>query len=160
MSPREKLEIERFQSHLESLQAAARSEFELKSAFSDAAYGDILRRTRSMMDAFHAMNLELVKSWDVSEGEISILRYTAQERKHLSSRISHLLSVMASSMKLEYPLVDVLPSIEHARDRLLARIFRYRQDQEVSRVSTDEDYALIYAYSKSYSPRSYWLYGI
>ena len=148
MSPREKLEIERFQSHLESLQAAARSEFELRSAFADAAYGNILRRTRSMMDAFHAMNLELVKSWDVSEGEISILRYTAQERKHLSSRISHLLSVMASSMKLEYPLVDVLPSIEHARDRLLARIFRYRQDHQVSRVSTDEDYALIYAYSK------------
>lgn len=51
-------------------------------------------------------------------------------------------------MKLEYPLVDVLPSIEHARDRLLARIFRYRQDQAMSRVSTDEDYALIYAYSK------------
>lgn len=54
---------------------------------------------------------------------------------------------MASSMKLEYPLIDVLPSIEHARDRLLARIFRYRQDQEASRLSTDEDYALIYAYS-------------
>lgn len=50
-------------------------------------------------------------------------------------------------MKLEYPLIDVLPSIEHARDRLLARIFRYRQDQEASRLSTDEDYALIYAYS-------------
>lgn len=50
-------------------------------------------------------------------------------------------------MKLEYPLVDVLPSIEHARDRLLSRIFQYRQNQEVSRVSTDEDYALIYAYS-------------
>lgn len=54
---------------------------------------------------------------------------------------------MASSMKLEYPLVDVLPSIEHARDQLLSRIFQYRQNQGVSRVSTDEDYALIYAYS-------------
>lgn len=26
--------------------------------------------------------------------------------------------VMASSMKLEYPLNDVLPNIDHARDRL------------------------------------------
>lgn len=92
MTPREKLEIERFQSRLESLQASARSEFELKSAFADAAYGNILRRTRSMVDSFHAMNLEVVESWTASEGEIAILQYTAQERKHISSRISHLLS--------------------------------------------------------------------
>ena len=50
-------------------------------------------------------------------------------------------------MKLEYPLIDVLPNIEHSRERLLARIFRYRQDKAASRASTDEDYALIYAYS-------------
>ncbi|GKZ38673.1 hypothetical protein AbraIFM66950_011042 [Aspergillus brasiliensis] len=146
MSPREKLEVERFLSHLESLQASARSEFELKSAFQDASYGNILRRTRSMVDAFVAINLELVKNMTASEGELAILRYTVKERQQLSSRISHLLSVMASSMKLEYPLSDVLPSVEHARDRLLARLFHYRKDLEKSRMSTDEDYALLYAY--------------
>lgn len=52
-------------------------------------------------------------------------------------------------MKLEYPLIDALPSVEHSRDRLLARIFRYRQDEEASRSTTDEDFALIYAYSMS-----------
>ena len=52
-------------------------------------------------------------------------------------------------MKLEYPLSDVLPSVEHARDRLLARLFRYRKDRIASRLSTDEDYALLYAYSTS-----------
>jgi hypothetical protein len=51
-------------------------------------------------------------------------------------------------MKLEYPLSDVLPSIDHARDRLLARIYRYRQDHEASHLTTDEDSALLYAYSK------------
>ena len=56
---------------------------------------------------------------------------------------------MASSMKLEYPLSDDLPNIEHARDRLLARIFHYRKDRAASRLTTDEDYALLYAYSKS-----------
>ena len=55
---------------------------------------------------------------------------------------------MASSMKLEYPLNDVLPNIEHARDRLLARLFRYRKDLEASHLSTDEDYALLYAYGR------------
>ncbi|KAE8145414.1 WD40 repeat-like protein [Aspergillus avenaceus] len=146
MSPREKLEVERFLARLESLQASARSEFELKGAFPDAAYSNILRRTRGMVDAFLAINIELDKNMTASEGELSILRYTVKERQQLSSRISHLLSVMASSMKLEYPLSDVLPSIEHARDRLLARLFHYRKDYEASRLSTDEDYALLYAY--------------
>lgn len=50
-------------------------------------------------------------------------------------------------MKLEYPLSDVLPSIDHARDRLLARIYRYRQEQEAL-LTTDEDSALLYAYSE------------
>jgi hypothetical protein len=59
------------------------------------------------------------------------------------------LSVIASSMKLEYPLSDVLPSIEHSRDRLLARIYRYRLDREASQQTTDEDCALLYAYSES-----------
>ena len=92
MSQREKLEIERFQSRLETLQSSARSEFELKSEFADSAYSNILRRTRTMVDAFHAMNLELVESFTASEGEIAILQYTAHERKQLSSRTSHLLS--------------------------------------------------------------------
>lgn len=59
------------------------------------------------------------------------------------------ITVMASSMRLEYPLSDVLPSIDHARDRLLARIYRYRQDREASQLTTDEDCALLYAYSES-----------
>jgi hypothetical protein len=92
MSPREKLEVERFLSRLESLQASARSEFELKGTFPDAAYSNILRRTRSMVDAFLAINIELDKNMTASEGELSILRYTVKERQQLSSRISHLLS--------------------------------------------------------------------
>ncbi|CAG8144102.1 unnamed protein product [Penicillium salamii] len=146
MSPREKLEIERFLARLESLQGAASSEFELKSAFPASSYANIVRRTRSMVNSFHTMNIELMKNDPSTEGEISLLQYTALERQQLSARVSHLLSVIASSMKLEYPLSDVLPSIEHARDRLLARIYRYRLDREASQQTTDEDCALLYAY--------------
>ncbi|KAL3471709.1 transcriptional regulator of RNA polII, SAGA, subunit-domain-containing protein [Aspergillus californicus] len=148
MTARDKLEVERFLSHLESLQASARSEFQLKQAFPDAAYTNILARTRSMVNAFVAMNLELAKNMTASEGELAILNNTVRERRHLSSRISHLLSFMASSMKLEYPLNDNLPNVEHARDRLLARIFHYRKDSDASRMSTDEDYSLLYAYAR------------
>lgn len=57
-------------------------------------------------------------------------------------------SVMASSMKLEYPLNDALPNIEHTRDRLLARIFDFRKNGDKNDIATDEDYELLYAYGK------------
>lgn len=54
-------------------------------------------------------------------------------------------AVLASSMKLRYPMTDVLPNIEHARDSLLAKMFRYRKSNDQDGVS-DEDFALLYAY--------------
>lgn len=92
MTAREKLELERFLSRLEALLTAARSEFELRSAFTDVTYTSVLHRTRTMVNAFHAMNLELMKNEEATEGEISLLRYTARERQQLSARISHLLT--------------------------------------------------------------------
>ncbi|KAK2784219.1 hypothetical protein FQN53_008731 [Emmonsiellopsis sp. PD_33] len=146
-TPREKLELQRFLVRLETLQASARSEFELRSPFPDASYSSLLARTRRMVDAFQAMNLEILKNLTASEGEADMLKYTLPERIQLSARISHLLSVVASSMKLEYPLNDALPDTEHARDRLLARLHRFRKDTSASRLTTDEDYALLYAYA-------------
>lgn len=51
-------------------------------------------------------------------------------------------------MKLEYPLNDALPVIEHTRDRLLAKIFDFRKNGDPDDVATDEDYELLYAYGK------------
>jgi len=51
-------------------------------------------------------------------------------------------------MKLEYPLNDTLPDIEHTRDRLLSKIFDFRKNDPGSEIATDEDYELLYAYGK------------
>jgi hypothetical protein len=56
--------------------------------------------------------------------------------------------VLASSMKLEYPMNDSLPNVEHTRDRLLARIFHFRQHSVNREIATDEDFELLYAYGK------------
>ena len=59
--------------------------------------------------------------------------------------------MLASSLKLEFPLNDALPSTSNARDRLLAKIFQYRktvanpEDGELP-IATDEDYEMRYAY--------------
>lgn len=57
-------------------------------------------------------------------------------------------AVLASSMKLEFPLNDALPNTEHARHRLLAKIFSYRRKLKVEHDTTDEDFALLYAYGE------------
>ena len=59
--------------------------------------------------------------------------------------------VLASSLKIEYPLNNALPSTDHARDRLLARIFTYRRNDRAVRTVSDEDFALLYAYGEKCS---------
>lgn len=122
--------------------------------------------TNKMLDAFHAMNVVIQKDLKASKGEAEILTYTVEERAQLSARISHLFqgmnqetlttsilslkTVIASSMKLEYPINDALPSISTSRDRLLAKIFQFRKherDRDSGTTAKDDDYALVYAYA-------------
>lgn len=77
-------------SYLESLKAAAASEFELRGPFPQAEFGRIMDSTNKMLDAFHAMNVVIQKDLKASAGEAAILRFTADERAQLSARISHL----------------------------------------------------------------------
>lgn len=51
-------------------------------------------------------------------------------------------------MKLEYPMNDALPNIEHTRDRLLAKVFDFRKNAPNREDATDEDYELLYAYGE------------
>lgn len=55
-------------------------------------------------------------------------------------------------MKLAYPLNDVLPNVEHTRDRLLAKVFEFRQTGLGKVIAKDEDYELLYAYGESNRP--------
>ncbi|KAI7266180.1 hypothetical protein KC345_g8252 [Hortaea werneckii] len=146
MDIREESALQSFLSNLEGLRKAANGEFELRGPFPDQTVGRILERTGRMLDAFHAMNVVIVKNLQYTHGEAAVLRYTRSERFELSARISHLFSVLASSVKMEYPLNDVMPSIDHTRDRLLARISEFRRSGEGREVATEQDYELLYAY--------------
>ncbi|KAI9850893.1 MAG: hypothetical protein M1838_004872 [Thelocarpon superellum] len=130
--------------HLGQLRTAAASEFELRASFPETVFNRILESTRKMLDAFHAMNVVIQKDLTASAGEKRLLMYTMDERARLCIRLSHLFQVLASSMKLEYPLSDALPNTEHARDRLLAKISDYRAG---AATAPDEDFALLYVYA-------------
>ncbi|KAJ4347011.1 uncharacterized protein N0V89_010945 [Didymosphaeria variabile] len=148
MSASEDIELRRFLNTLESLQSSASSEFELKGPFPAKTFNIILQATSHMLDSFHAMNVIILKNLKATEGEKEILKYTKTEWTELSFRISHLFSVMASSMKLEYPLNAVLPNVERTRDRLLAKVFEFRRSGLGKVAAKDEDYELLYTYGR------------
>ncbi|KAI9724904.1 MAG: hypothetical protein M1812_000180 [Candelaria pacifica] len=142
----EEFALQRSVTKLDSLRKSASSEFELAGPFPESAYQRILQSTGNMLDAFHAINVVILKDINATEGEAEVLKFTATERAQLSARIGHLFQVLASSMKLEYPLNDTLPNTEHARDRLLAKIFDYRRSAFGVQETDEKDYALSYAY--------------
>lgn len=52
-------------------------------------------------------------------------------------------------MDLGHIFGDIPTNVERSRDELLAQVSRYRQDKRASHATCDEDYALLYAYSKA-----------
>ncbi|CAO1597394.1 hypothetical protein XANCAGTX0491_001203 [Xanthoria calcicola] len=147
MDLEEELQLHKFLAQLEKVRKSAASEVSLRGPFLDASYNRLLGSTGGMLDALHAMNAMILKETRLSLGEVAILKSTTSERAQLSLRITHLFQVMASSIKLEYPLNDALPSIDHTRDRLLAKVFSFRKEEKSAVIGSDEDFALLYSYA-------------
>ena len=147
MDIREETKLREFRDFLNTLRTAAESEFRLRGPFPTDTYDEILKSTGRMLDGFHALSVVLTKDMKATEGEATILRFTGDEREQLAKRISHLFTVLASSVKLEFPLSDTLPDIKTSRDRLLAKVFEFRQDVKNQALATDDDYELLYAYA-------------
>ncbi|KAL7941468.1 Fusaric acid resistance protein-like domain-containing protein [Trichoderma barbatum] len=124
----EQVAMQRYANRLESLRQSAASEFELRGPFPLETYGRIMRSTNRILDSFYAMSLVTHRDGNLSPGERALLEYTATERAVLCDRICHVFQVLASSMMLEYPLTDAVPSVIGIRDRLLAKIFQFRKE--------------------------------
>ncbi|KAI1434178.1 ribosomal protein L19 [Xylaria sp. CBS 124048] len=124
----EQAAMQRYATQLQTLRVAANNEYELRGPFPFAAYGRIMASTQRVLDAFHAMSLVTQKHGKLSEGEKALLNHTAEERAQLCARICHVFEVLASSIMLEYPLTDAIPTVIAIRDKLLGKIFRFRKE--------------------------------
>jgi hypothetical protein len=125
----EQAAMQRYASHLQTLRTAANNEYELRGPFPYEAYGRMMASTQRLLDAFHAMSVVTQKKYGrLTPGEKALLYHTAEERAQLCARICHVFQVLASSIMLEYPLTDAIPSVTNTRDRLLGKIFRFRKE--------------------------------
>lgn len=122
--------LQKYAARLEALRHSARSEFELRGPFPYEPAGRLMACTRRVLDAFYAMSLVTQRKGRLTEGERALLRFTAAERAMLCDRICHVFQVLASSLMLEYPLTDAIPSVTGVRDRLLGKIFLFRKEHQ------------------------------
>lgn len=164
----EQAALAKYAARLDKLRGSAASEFELRGPFPTDQASRLMQCTHRILDGFYAMSLVTQHKRGLTEGERALLLYTADERALLCDRICHVFQVLASSMMLEYPLTDALPSVMGMRDRLLGKIFQFRKEHSgegvgvagtskdgdgvnlglLAHVNVEErDYALLYAYA-------------
>ncbi|KAK4457203.1 Fusaric acid resistance protein-like-domain-containing protein [Cladorrhinum samala] len=129
----EQAALQKYAARLDALRASAGSEFELRGPFPGEQSARLMECTHRLLDAFYAMSLVTQRKGNLTEGERALLLYTADERAQLCERICHVFQVLASSLMLEYPLTDAIPSVSRTRDRLLGKIFQFRKEHQPSR---------------------------
>lgn len=94
----EEFELQRFIARLDSLRSAAAAEYQLKGPFPNASFEIIMKSTIRILEAFHALNVAILRESKPSKCELELLGYTDPERRQLSTRISHLFQGLSASL--------------------------------------------------------------
>ncbi|KAF8459390.1 Fusaric acid resistance protein-like-domain-containing protein [Terfezia claveryi] len=147
MSITEERALQRALLRLSSLTKQAPSEYRLKGPFPTSAYTKLITANQNILDACHGMSTFIASDPLASDREKDILEFTTNERADCCARISHLFYILASSIRLGFPLPDTLPRLEGARDRLLARLWEYRREKVRGEEGRwEEEFQGVYAY--------------
>ncbi|KAK6465558.1 Fusaric acid resistance protein-like-domain-containing protein [Scheffersomyces coipomensis] len=123
-------------------------EFRLKGSFPVNTFSDILQSTSTIIDAYQNMNLMIKVEPVLSLNEESLLKYVQEERYEVEQRIFLIFYMLASSLKLGFPLPAKPASIEHAKDRMLYKLSEVRRkiSDEPELSLTNNDFILMYSY--------------
>lgn len=135
-------------SELEVLLRQAPLEFRLKGKFPKSHYEKLLNYTSNIIDALHNMILMIEVDPILLSNEEYVIKYIESERHELEHRIFLIFYMIASAMKLGFPLPNKPASTEHAKDRLLYKLSEIRSNSvNNDQVSlSNEDYVLLYSY--------------
>ena len=82
----------------------------------------------------------------MSPSEEFVFKYIEIEREEVEQRIFLVFYMLASAMKLGFPIPSKPASIEHAKDRMLYKLSNIRQQQEEELVLKNADFILLYSY--------------
>lgn len=123
-------------------------EFRLKGSFPESTYRQLLTRSSAIIDAFQNMNLMVEVDPFLSRNEEFVINYIALERAEVEHRIFLIFYMIASAMKLGFPLPSKPASTQHAKDRLLYKLNEIRSESasNPNHTLTNEDYVFMYSY--------------
>lgn len=132
----------------ETLLKQAPKEFRLKGEFPKVKYEKILQSTSSIIDSFQNMNLMIEVDPNLSINEEYVLKYISAERTEVEHRIFLIFYMLASALRLSFPLPNKPASTEHAKDRMLFKLSEIRSNGAIKKdlTLTNEDYVLLYSY--------------
>ncbi|OLL23844.1 hypothetical protein NEOLI_004340 [Neolecta irregularis DAH-3] len=119
-------------------------ETRMKGPFPVTQYTILLSQCQEMLDSFTQMRVALSEIIESNSGQWHVLQATIEERNDLCNRLLLYFYLLASAVRLKFPLPDrfPLPSAEDARDRLMHKLSTLR-----AKYSDDQDFALLYAYT-------------
>lgn len=130
----------------ETLLKQAPVEFRLKGAFPSHIYSRLIKDTSAIIDAFQNLDLLIKVDPTLSPSEEFVFKYIEIEREEVEQRIFLVFYMLASAMKLGFPIPSKPASIEHAKDRMLYKLSNIRQQQEEELVLKNADFILLYSY--------------
>lgn len=114
----------------------------LKGAFPKDIYSRLLQATGKILDSFENMNSMIEVDKVLSINEERVITYTKMERDELASRVFLIFYMISSSMALGFPIPTKPVSVEHSRDRMLAKLNNIRSYE----ILNNEDVVLLYSY--------------
>lgn len=126
----ESLELQESLGTLKSLLAQSPNEPRLRGRFPVEDYSRLIEYTQDILDSTYALNSALQKARTIDQQEMDLVSKTLQQRHELADLIFLYLYLLASSMRLCLPLPHRFPRISNARDRLLAKISKVRNEHE------------------------------
>ncbi|EGW34691.1 uncharacterized protein SPAPADRAFT_53121 [Spathaspora passalidarum NRRL Y-27907] len=123
-------------------------EYRLKGSFPTSKYSRLIRDTSAILDAFQNLDLFIKVDPTLSENEKYVLKYIEFERNEVEHRIFLVFYMLASAMRLGFPVPGKPASIEHAKDRMLYKLNQIRNksilDDDMNLKNTD--FILLYSY--------------
>lgn len=132
---------------LEMLLSQAPLEVRIKGKFPQENYRNILKGTQRIVDALQNLNTMITLSPALSPKEIKLLEYTSKECRELENRIFLVFYMLASAIRLGFPIPATPASTVNARDRMLAKLNEFKRGEVGTEFEyDDDDFVLCYLF--------------
>jgi hypothetical protein len=140
-------ELQETMIELQTLVSHAPMELRLKGPFPTKEYKEMLHATQKILDSYQNISVLISKNPNPTSKELELIERTAADRREICGRVFLHFYLVASAIRLGLPLPDMVPSVVHAVDRILAALNQCRIVSTNDTAVDDEDFVLFYTYT-------------